>query len=35
MAGLGAGGLAMLERTRRRRRKAVHADAVEADDYLG
>lgn len=35
MAGLGAGGLAMLERTRRRRRKAVHADAVEVDDYLG
>lgn len=35
MAGLGAGGLAMLERNRRRRRKALHADGVESDDYLG
>jgi hypothetical protein len=35
MAGLGGLGLLAIERNRRRRRKAVHADAVEADDYLG
>lgn len=34
IAGLGIGGLAMLERTRRRRQARLH-DAVEADDYLG
>lgn len=34
MAGLGIGGLAMLERSRRRRRARLQ-DAVEADDYLG
>lgn len=35
MAGLGGLGLLAIERNRRRRRKAVHADAAEADDYLG
>lgn len=34
MAGLGIGGLAMLERSRRRRQTRLQ-DAVEADDYLG
>ena len=34
MAGLGAGGLAMLERARRRRRQATQ-ESVEVDDYLG
>jgi len=34
MAGLGIGGLAMLERTRRRRQARLQ-DAVDGDDYLG